>query len=369
MKLSNFCNSKDNNFNLIRVVAALGVLITHSFALSTGSSMAEPLRESLGVTMGSIAVDVFFITSGFLVTASLFTRQSAIEFIWARFLRIYPAMLVMLVLTVFGLGIAFTSVPTTSYLTDSLTYTYLLKCSTLIAGVAYMLPGVFQDNPYKGAVNGSLWTLPYELHMYAILVTVWFVLRMAKLARVRIFKVTIVAAASISGALVLIRYPDVPVEGSFTKLFFMFFSGAAFYVLRERITLSRLAFWVLATVLAISTVVNKQVFFVVYTLALSYLLFYLAYVPTGPIRKYNKLGDYSYGLYIYAFPVQQSVAALIPGVSVLSMVVISAVVTFTLAAISWHVIERRSLGLKGIYVGHTKKILAYRTAGKSPQLP
>ena len=115
MKLSDFTQGRDNNFNLIRIVAALAVLVTHSFALTVGSGNAEPLRASLGMTMGSIAVDVFFIASGFLVTASLLNRQSAIDFIWARVLRIFPALSVMLFLTVFGLGAFFTSLPAPSY--------------------------------------------------------------------------------------------------------------------------------------------------------------------------------------------------------------------------------------------------------------
>ena len=80
MKLSNFTQGgRDNNFNLIRVIAALAVLITHSFALAIGTGDAEPFQQTLGMTMGTIAVDIFFITSGFLVTASLLTRQSIIE--------------------------------------------------------------------------------------------------------------------------------------------------------------------------------------------------------------------------------------------------------------------------------------------------
>ena len=99
MKLSDFTSGRDNNFNLIRIIAALAVLVTHSFALATGTSAAEPFQKTLGMTIGSIAVDIFFITSGFLVTGSLLTRKSFIdfiEFVWARVLRIFPALLVML---------------------------------------------------------------------------------------------------------------------------------------------------------------------------------------------------------------------------------------------------------------------------------
>ena len=79
MKLANYAHGRDNNFNLVRILAALAVLITHSFALASGTGDAEPFRERLGMTMGAIAVDVFFITSGFLVTANQkYVRESVI---------------------------------------------------------------------------------------------------------------------------------------------------------------------------------------------------------------------------------------------------------------------------------------------------
>lgn len=146
-------------------------------------------------------------------------------------------------------------------------------------------------------------------------------------------------------------------------LFFMFFSGASFYVLKEHITLSRLFFWIFVIALLLSAIANKHAFFVVYALTIAYVLFYIAYVPSGRIRKYNQMGDYSYGVYIYAFPIQQSVAALVPGASVLSMLSISASATFLLAALSWYLLERRALGLKGLCVSHTSRILTCGRTG------
>lgn len=348
MRLSELARGTDNNFNLLRMGAALAVLITHSFVLAIGSGDAEPLRGSLGMTLGSISVDIFFVTSGFLVTGSLLTKQNSIEFIWARVLRIFPALIAMLVLTVFGLGCFFTSLPLSSYLADAKTYAYLLKDATLITGVTWSLPGVFHGNPYKDVVNGSLWTLPYEIYMYEILATVWIVLWVVKASRVRLFHIAILTAVGTAGVLLLVgRFTfNAPSEGGFVKLFFMFFSGAAFHVLKERITISHRMFWLFLIALLASALTNSKLFFVIYRLTLAYLVFFVAYVPSGPIRNYNDLGDYSYGVYIYAFPIQQSIAALVPGVSVLSMILISTLATFLMAALSWHLLERRALGLK-----------------------
>ncbi|MEI6334978.1 MAG: acyltransferase [Methylococcaceae bacterium] len=366
MKLSNYSQGRDNNFNLIRIIAALAVLVTHSFALAIGTGDAEPFRGTLDMTMGSIAVDVFFITSGFLVTSSLLNRQSIIEFIWARALRIFPALLMMLFLTVFLLGVLFTTLPIPTYLSLSETYIYLAKCATLFMGVAHYLPGVFDSTPYDREVNGSLWTMPHEVRMYAVLASVWFVLRITPKLQLIGFKVIVVTFALMAGIYILAGHlyfhfesPESSVS-RFAKLFFMFFVGATFYILREYINLSRWLFWFLVIGLAVATS-NKHAFFVIYVFASAYILFYLAYVPSGLIRKYNQLGDYSYGIYIYiyAFPVQQSVAALIPGVSVIQMILISATFTILLAILSWHILERRALKLKAHYIGHTRKFLAF----------
>ncbi len=356
MKLSDYvAQGRDNNFNLIRLVAALSVLVTHSFAIATGNQLAEPLRDSLGLTMGDIAVDVFFTTSGFLVTASLLVRQSFIEFVWARALRIYPALWVMLLLTVFGLGVFFTTKPLSVYFTTPQTYVYVAKCAVLFFGLAYNLPGVFEANIYPGAVNGSLWSMASEVRLYAILVLGWLALRLVREHRITLFKAMVVGFAGLAGVAVLILHLRQDDAGQFPRLFYMFFAGSAFYVLRHRITVS--PWLVLALSLAlIATIGNTFGFVLAYLLSIQYLLFYLAYVPAGFIRHYNKLGDYSYGIYIYAFPVQQSISALMPGISILKMTAIAMPLTILLAVLSWHLLEKHALSYKDHYVGHTKNL-------------
>jgi peptidoglycan/LPS O-acetylase OafA/YrhL len=356
MKLSSLAHGRDNNFNLIRIVAALAVLISHSFTLALGPGDYEPIRQILGMTLGVIGVDLFFTTSGFLVTASLLTRQNAIDFTWARALRIFPGLVVMLVLTVFVLGVVFTALPLPSYFSDSATYFYLVKCATLITGVDYALPGVFEGNPFKSVVNGSLWTMPYEIGMYAVLAIIWIAFRKIARSRVAPFNCAIITIAVVAGFLAVTRHFYLPARDDLASFSFMFFSGASFYILKESITISHWAFCLSVVAMLFSAMINQHAFFLVYTLTIAYVLFYVAYVPSGRVRNYNRVGDYSYGVYIYAFPVQQSVAALVPGISVLALLLISASATLLLGALSWHLIERRSLGLKGLYVDHTVRL-------------
>lgn len=355
MRIADHICGRDNNYNLIRIVAAYAVLVTHSFALT---GRAEPFSKSLGMTMGSMAVDVFFLTSGFLVTASLLTRQSAVEFVWARVLRIMPALFVMLSLTVFCLGACFTTLSLSAYFADSEVYKYFFKGLTLFSGVSFQLPGVFESNPHRASVNGSLWTLPYEVQMYGILALLWLALRyLFRAQTVVLFRRTIAGATTLAGVWTILQHGHiVNVGGIFVKLFYMFFTGACFYMFKERIVLSRRVFGACAMALAFSAV-NRHTFFLVYVLTLAYLLFYCAYVPSGMVRKYNSIGDYSYGVYIYAFPVQQSIAALWPGITVPVMLVLSSLFTLAVSVLSWYGIEKHALTLKETSVTITRRLL------------
>ena len=164
--LASHTNSRDNNFNLLRFLAASLVLFAHNYPLT--ATHGEPLFG--GLKLGHVAVDIFFITSGLLVTRSLLTRGNVAAFAWARFVRIYPALILAVLLCAFPLGLFFTTQATGEYLKDGQVLRFVVKNASLVLGsIAYNLPGVFADNPYPKAVNGSLWTLPWEIRMYALL--------------------------------------------------------------------------------------------------------------------------------------------------------------------------------------------------------
>ena len=348
--LSKYTTSRDYNFNLVRFVAAALVLYSHSYPLSKGPDAFDPLGSFLNMTWGGIAVDVFFITSGFLITYSFFSRNNIIAFIWARILRIYPALIVAIIFCVFVVGLFFTTNTISDYLFDPQTLKFFRRNVTLFSGVKYELPGVFASNPYANAVNGSLWTLPYEIKMYTYLAIIAFTLMyVQKWLGKRSLFITFLSIAVISVTANIVNHFILFTPVEFIHLFSMFFIGAAFYIFRNYIFLSSRLFLLALVILSLSTI-NKDLFFVIYSVLLPYLVFYIAYIPAGIVRKYNNVGDYSYGMYIYAFPVQQSVAALIPNVSVFHMTVIVFGITLILAIFSWHQIEKRFLKMKGSYV-------------------
>ncbi len=347
--LSEHTQDKNNNFNLLRLIAAVAVLFTHSFAL-TGRTSAEPVHAVTGLFAGDLAVNVFFITSGFLVTRSILTRKNITEFFWARVLRIYPALVIMVLFCAVLLGLLFTVLPAATYLSSSTVYQFILNNGSLVAGrLVLALPGVFTATPYPAVVNGSIWTLQWEIRLYMFL---------AFLALVSWNRGTISGKRlgfwliTLASLLTIVHignrfYPVYHGFGMNSALRFgsLFFLGSAFFVLRDRIVLSHRVFFAFLTLLLLFAG-RSNLYYLLLTLALPYVVFYLAYKPDGWLRQFNRLGDYSYGTYLYAFPVQQSLAATFPGLTVPAMFFASLVITLMLAALSWHLVEKYMLEKK-----------------------
>jgi peptidoglycan/LPS O-acetylase OafA/YrhL len=342
MRLADVVHGRDNNFHLLRLGAATAVLLSHSYPLSNGDLKAEPLRADFGCTFGSIAVDLFFLISGLLVTMSLMRRSSAVDFARARFFRIWPGLFVALLLTILVLGPAFTTLPLSTYFTSKETVKYLAYNVVLLKGVAYTLPGVFEANPSPNAVNGSLWTLPAEVWCYIALVAGWTVLRLLTVARHFKWAVVVIWIALFAWHALLLQH--LPLEGSRARLWLMFCSGALLYILRNRITLS--VRWLVVALACIAlTAGHDPVFGLTYSVALPYVMLCIAYMPRGKILEFNRLGDYSYGTYIYAYPVQQSLIHVFPSLGPMALFAASLGATLPLAIASWHFIEKPATDL------------------------
>jgi peptidoglycan/LPS O-acetylase OafA/YrhL len=355
VRLSEYAVGRDNNFNLIRLLAALSVLFSHSVAILGLPPEREFFFDHLGLSLAEMAVDVFFVTSGFLVTASLINRGDVIAFLWARALRIYPALWGMLALTVFGLAPSLTSLSLADYFTDHKTYEYFAKCATLIAGVRYELPGVFDTMPLKGEFNGSLWTLPIELRLYLYLAAGWVVLSVAPAIRIKALGIAApLAAAAFLVVILRGRVFGTPFNAADTRVF-MFLYGTTLYLWRDKVPIAPgLLLAALGCLLLASF--NPSVFFVAYTFSLAPLVMCLAYIPKGGrVRSFNDWGDCSYGVYIFAFPIQQTLAFLFPETSLVTMVVLSGSATLCVAALSWTLLERRALALKAEFALATSR--------------
>jgi peptidoglycan/LPS O-acetylase OafA/YrhL len=281
-------------------------------------------------------VFVFFAVSGFLITQSL-DRGSPRRFVVSRTLRLFPGLAVSLLLVIFVMGPLVTETSVAAYLADPATWTALVRNLTL-AFPQYTLPGVFDDNPYP-SVQGSIWTLIYEVICYAGVLVLGLIKALRSQRQMSVL-ITIYAAVWL-----FLEFAPTALPGrleQLRQLSLPFAVGIAFYIWRDRIILS---VWLMGALLAVAFLARESSLWEpMLILALAYATFWLAYVPAGPIRLYNRVGDYSYGTYIYAFPLQGLAAWFLGGEHSPALnITIALPMTLFCAVLSWHLIEKPAL--------------------------
>lgn len=333
--ISHFSDSRANNFDFIRFLAATLVIFSHSYPLSTGNENLEPLMWlSKGQsTLGDVAVFVFFITSGYLITQSYDRKKDIISFAISRTLRIFPGLIVVLLLSVFLLGPIITS--SINYFTETGTYTFL--ASVTLYQFNHFLPGVFEDNIFGRAVNGSLWTLKYEFLFY-ILVGVLGMLN-------KLNKKTVIFLFLCSFFISFFSLPFGETINRVPLMFQFFAAGMIIYLFRDKIPLNKCLAYVSIFIIIFSIFAGG--FTKVFIIFGSYLLMYIVYSTKFKLHNFSKYGDFSYGLYIYAFPIQQTVTYFSGGeMNYLTNFIISFPIVLFFSYLSWHLIERPTLKLK-----------------------
>jgi peptidoglycan/LPS O-acetylase OafA/YrhL len=337
-------NRDDNRFDFLRLLAAWLVLFSHCYPLG-GQPGPDPLLSTVGIdTLGGIGISIFFVLSGYLIALSIERSRGLLDFARRRALRIYPGLAAICLLCILVLGPAMTSLPLTDYWRNRMTWHYLLNVSAW--SIEYPLPGVFAGNPVDNAVNGSLWSLPYEVNCY-------IALALASLLPVAMRAKVAVALAVL--AVVLLLHPPVPPTDPFqkirgldyfqAKLGLVFALGAVFALWRDRI---QPALWLAAGALVAAVFVSHtQVRLVLFQLGLGVAVLWLAlygrFLPKIPAR----MGDWSYGAYLYGYPVQQVLAHFkLHEASFAGYVLACSIVTFALAGLSWHLVEKPALRWK-----------------------
>ena len=327
---------------MLRLLAASFVLFSHSYALT---AHAEPFADVSGWTFGEIGVVMFFAMSGFLIAKSWSEQPHLAPFSVKRGLRLLPALVLAVSVTVFVVGPLFTVLPLTSYFSDPTTWLYLIRCSFLFTFFG-TLPGVFETNPYPDAVNGSLWTLPVEACCYAMVAALGALGLVRRSGLLLAFAVVLILCVTPLSPLSVA--PAGGTTGGNLSLVVLlgatFVLGTLAYSVRARLHLS----WVFLGVLMAVWVATWGGDWsrAAGALAIAFGVLVFAFRTPAWLRYLAAPGDVSYGIYVYAFPVQQSVAAIWGAIDPLLMFAIAYPVTYVLALLSWRIVERPALAMK-----------------------
>ena len=347
-----------NNLDAIRLGGAVMVVLGHSYVLS-GKPVPPP--AIFDVPIHTLGVYVFFIISGYLITKSWLRRPNWKSYLAARSLRIFPALVVAVLLSVFVLGPVFTEIGLRAYFTDPNTWLYLRN---LYLQPVFGLSGVFTTVPYPNVVNGSLWTLPIEFTCYLIVPLLMLAPRRARVPVVLVFAVACIAAF-------FLATPAQNVFGFYLLVTaaepWIFFAGGMLCALLLERHLFRLDAALLGLfALTIVEAVHPDLGHALLWVVLPYSVLALGLASSPFVRRASRFGDFSYGMYIYAFPVQQIVFATVGVLSLTANLVIVVLATGVLSVISWHLVEAPALKLKTRFES-TVPARGRRRASSSPK--
>jgi peptidoglycan/LPS O-acetylase OafA/YrhL len=342
-------DNRDNNLDFLRLLFAVVVIFSHSFPLGAGREDIEPLMQLTAgqTTFGTVAVDAFFIISGFLITHSYVRSRSVGVYFKKRIERIYPGFVVcmlicaLVVAPLAGAGSAF---PLASRVLNFAAATSFLR--------EFSYVHAFALNP-NGAINGSVWSISYEFSCYIAIAILGvggllrrrgrlFILFCASLGlltitsclvglcRRDILNLPVILDHPIFWDKVLLRGPLVPA----------YLAGVIFYLYRDRIPHSVLLAGLSVCILGFSCAVPGS-WQLCFPLAGTYLLFWLAFHARVTLHRFGRFGDFSYGTYLYAFPIQQLLVQHHGGeMNPYSLFVIATPLSVLAAVASWHCVEK-----------------------------
>jgi peptidoglycan/LPS O-acetylase OafA/YrhL len=329
---------RPSGFDYLRITLAVSVVAWHTVAALHGKGAETAFWTGPFRPLIYAILPMFFALSGFLVAGSL-ERNDIVSFLTLRGMRIFPALAGEVVISALIIGPLLTVLPLADYFSNPLLYQYFLN---ITGWIHYYLPGVFLHMPGTTRVNIQLWTVPYEEQAY-VLIAALALLTVHR--RPRLFFTAIFAIMLLFVGREFARHTvtfDAGPNGRMLFLAFLF--GTSLYLLRKKTPHSPWLF-ALAAAAAWTALSFPQTTYLA-MLPMAYVTVYLGLLNPGKIFLVRG-ADYSYGIYLYGFPMQQVVAQLFPGLRVgWFHFPVSLAATCVCAVLSWRLLESRVMAQK-----------------------
>ena len=323
-----------SGFDGLRLFGAVSVMFSHAFLIATGSEDTEPFIRLLGPgnLLGLYGVFTFFIISGFLLTRSLQSRPSAITYSVNRALRILPGFLFCTFLTVAVIGPLFTTLPVNEYFSSPETTEYVKRTLSTLDDTG--LPGVYggPEGAVTTVVNGSLWSLHYEALSYVFLLLVWTIAPSSRIAAL--------IAVTLSALIWVFPSVDNAVKSvAYTLPYFA--GGVLMHWIHGRYGTTRLGAAVSLVLLLASGMFGLQQY--AFALFGAYLIVFLGERPNVGSWIARKIGDCSYGVYLFGWPAEQMVRRLTDTTDPWRLFVMALPLAALLGWISFHAVEKPAM--------------------------
>lgn len=332
----------DNFFTPLRLIFASLVVIGHAYVIILGGSEHEP-HVFYHYTFSYIAVNMFFIASGFLVTKSMLFRGDSASFISARALRIYPALIVHVLFLMLIIGPFVTNLQLKEFFASPDWYLQPLKVLTFL-NTDMNMPGIFSTNSEQIG-SGALWTLRYEFLAY---IGTWLLFLIGGLRHKWMIAAQFVLpclAWVIGKHFGVFEKLPATIE-SLGRFGIAYGLGAALYAYREKISfhIVLIPAFLGMTWLTRNNVAVLEIFM---NLMLAWGVMIAAYMKAPKLEWTQKIPDVSYGIYIYHWAILQSLHYFFPSLSIWPLIIIGYVITLGLSQASWNIVEKPTLRLKG----------------------
>jgi peptidoglycan/LPS O-acetylase OafA/YrhL len=359
-------DTRENNFDFLRYFMAALVVYAHAFAFVNGHQYtgADPLARltKWQTGFGGLAVECFFIMSGYMILRSWLYSKGALDYFKRRALRILPALTVALLFCSLVVGPIATRT-LNEYFTNPYSYRYMLIMFGRDFKTTDWLPGVFENHPWPRSVNGSIWTIRYEIICYVGVALLGLIGIYRKRSMVLAIGLGIYALYVLSAKKII---PLGPLD-QLPYLMSFFMVGMLAYLYRERIPHSPALCLLAVSCLLLATFLKVLQW--VMPFGMGYLLFYIAFHRGIRLQHFARKGDLSYGVYIYAFPVQQLLVhfsgnRLEPHLHFVLALAISS----GLAKLSWNYVEQPFIRMKSKSAPKLEIVTTHAANEASPSL-